>query len=309
MNLRIFDHVVDGFGFIYGIRGNKKSNRPRCILLYVPTNRPSSRSLNNQWYVKITDETGFTFLKENFPDLVFRNKVTEEEYVSVKKDNIVRVFHPVVSLETLIIGRKHPELRAFCAKLNEAGVAQKDIGIIGSTLIGFDLKRFHDYDLVVFGKEYVSVVQKMLRNFESLDTREVSKLAVEVGLKNNPIGYDFIQRVVRRRQRSAINFQRKEFAIKFAMTPHKEKILPMLAPDKEICLEGRVIDDEDSCIPPYSYKVVCDQKVFQVATYSFAFINSSYKNEPVRIFGTKRVGANLVTLDKPYHYIFSTEDL
>ena len=307
MVIKVFDHVLDRHGFLYVVRSIKDLKHPRTPVIYIPSGRFTGRLFENKNYIKLADETGFVFVKENFKDLLYVNPISKEEYVSVNLESITKIFDPVSKLGELMV--KDSKLKDFVEILLNEGVERKDIGIIGSNLVGFENQNFHDFDFVIYGRDnFMKLRNSSFRqNLEYLTEEQKRKIAIEVGLKNNPIGLENILKITSRRQKSVMMFGNKEFSLKFADRIYEIFYdYPDLEPEKEMIFKGELIEDDSAYFPPYTYKVLTERKIkLQISTYSFAFIGSSQKGDNVEVFGTKRKGENLVTLDKPYHYLVS----
>ena len=313
MFIRDFSAMEDKDGLIFTARGNNHDEAIiRACLIYVPTELPSSRIRRpDKRYFKIPDQTGYGFLSSNMPQKLHTHPITHETYPAVKLDDIVKVIDPIEALRTVLENNEYPQLEEFVSHLRQMGIPRDHLGLFGSVMLGFEQTNFHDFDLIVYGVQnkdrYVASRTGLFSDFgyESVSDSELEDITRNIAMKQNPIGFDLMHPVSINRQLSCMVRSGDLFSVKFGYLP-EETQKPMLFPPKgEVKLCATVVDDSRAFFMPYTYVVNDGRKDYIVQTDDFAFFSAAFRGQRVRILGMQREcpDINLITLQKPHHYI------
>ncbi|PIU88630.1 hypothetical protein COS64_03275 [archaeon CG06_land_8_20_14_3_00_37_11] len=313
MFIRDFSAIEDKDGLIFTARGNNNNeNIIRCCLIYVPTELPSNRVRKpDKKYFKIPDQTGYGFLSSNMFNKLYTDPITQETYPVVKVNNIVKVIDPIKSLQSILESNEYPQLEEFVSHIESMRIPKQSLGIFGSVMLGFEQNNFHDFDLIVYGiknkNKYMNSRAKLFSDFgyESVSNSELENITKNIAMKENPIGFNLMHPVSINRQLSCMVRNNDLFSIKFAYLP-EETQKPLLFPPKgDIKIEGIVTDDSRAFFMPYTYIVHNSKEEYIIQTYDFAYFSAAFKDQNVKIQGMLRKCpfANLITVQKPYHYI------
>jgi len=242
------------------------------------------------------------------------NHITKKRYKKViaknqnpeilEKPLIKKVFHPREHFNKNFnrlsgIWRKVPE------SLMRIGIDKKDIGIFGSSLIGFEIEK--DVDFVVYGKENC------------------------IKIMNN---IDFIRKYVKANKISEehINYQSKKYSLFLTPKNDFKKMLRnkwsslQIAPGllntirfvykidempknigikkgKKKIISGKVIDSFGTNFVPRIFYMNSDGKLIRVLTYFWAYQSCVKNRQKVKIFGEYNKKNNTLYLSKKDHWI------
>ena len=305
---RDFDYLEDLNRRFYRVIGNHHpQGRVRVCLSYVPTSAKSEYRKEGQNYLKVSDEMGYLFTRDNFPELMYRNPFTEQQFIALPIQDIERVYSPRSVLEHITRSGTHPALNDFVSRLADYSINQTQIGIHGSVLLGLK-EKVHDYDIVIYGidnfhtyKENFPQLKKT--GFKPINEEEIRGLAFSA-LRNHPVGLERMYAAKLARSSTVLLYKGFVFSIHFSYEEGEYESTPMQI-GKSISLltiKGILLDDSKSYFAPYAYLIQVDSEIYQVIAYSFAYFSVASEGDKVEVSGTLRDN-NLITIDEPCHYI------
>jgi len=158
-------------------------DRILSFLRYIP-DPEGERSLNGSRYTKVDSKQAYDFLNDNYPEYLFDCDVTRVKMMGVPTQRVERILSPVKRLEEIM---KHPSPDELLLKVikvaetfkEQAGIAQKHLGISGSILPNLYDSLVSDIDFVVYG---LKNHRKAMETFESIKHDKDSPLkAIEDG--------------------------------------------------------------------------------------------------------------------------------
>lgn len=136
------------------------NNRIICFLRYIP-DKNGDREKNGKKYSKVNSEEAYKFLRENYPEYLFKSEVTHVEMMGVPVDKVDEIIKPENRLKEIRDGKDSKiseETRNKLIDLSDffhyiAGIDYKNLGISGSTCPGLQKTESSDLDFVVYGLE------------------------------------------------------------------------------------------------------------------------------------------------------------
>jgi predicted nucleotidyltransferase len=279
-------HFITKDNLIFTTRGDHhEKGYIRAAAIYFP-NKNGEKFIKRIKFEKEIDEFGDGYLKAMKPEYV-RND-DEGNYILVPKKDILKVFEPYKALpkQKIKIKRKFYGLLRILRKI----VPKKDIGLIGSYLIGFANKS-SDIDIIVRGKENMKKIKKnmplILDNLNSknfLNEKKKIKSIIKYENKYNKENNDFSEMIDRRWPTiSNNNYLTK---IRFS---YDKKECPEIRFNKfkeEIKIEGIVIDDIGTNFMPRSFIIKSKNKKFIIYTYFWDFTYCVKKGDFITVKGS-----------------------
>ncbi len=210
---RDFIHTTDDL-FFASTNYLHPNNRIICFLRYVP-NPKGDREKNGKRYSKVDSEGAYTYLRENYPEYLFYDEVTQvKEMMGVPLDKVDEIIKPEKRLKEIReeyipkFEEKSKDSLSDMEKLFKklidlsdffhymAGISYDDLGISGSICPGLQKKGTSDLDFVVYGLENHRNAVNAYKKFKDQEV-EIPELNKKVTL--NRIDNDFFERVFQKR--------------------------------------------------------------------------------------------------------------
>lgn len=303
---RDFDYLEDKNGCFYKVIGNfHPPARIRVCLSYVPTSAKSQYAKNGMCYLKVSDETGYLFVKDNFPELMYRDPSTQQEFLAIPIKNVKQKCCPRSKLRQIITSTTHPVLNNFVLCLDKCGISENQIGIHGSLLL--ELKEeVHDYDIVIYGFRNLRAYKESLpklneAGFRQIDEEGLRNLTLGA-LRNHPIGFEQMYLAKLSRRDTLLLSDQCLFSIHFSYEKDEGISEQIGKPISPLRIEGTLLDGSQGFFVPYTYPIQVADEIYQVIAYSFAYYSVASEGEEVEAFGELRENRR-ITIDRPYHYI------
>jgi predicted nucleotidyltransferase len=210
---RDFIHTTDDL-FFASTNYVHPENRVICFLRYIP-NPEGDREKNGKKYSKVDSEGAYTYLKENYPEYLFFDEVTQvKDMMGVPLDKIAEIIKPEERLreirEEYIPKFKDKDNNSLSEEENllrklidlsdffhyKADISYDNLGISGSICPNLQKKGTSDLDFVVYGLENHRNAVRAYKKFKDQEV-EIPELNKKVTL--NRIGNDFFERVYQKR--------------------------------------------------------------------------------------------------------------
>ncbi|MCX6750515.1 MAG: hypothetical protein NTZ83_03585 [Candidatus Pacearchaeota archaeon] len=200
--------------------------------------------------------------------------------------NIKKVFKP-----RPFFNKNYKNLIRKWKKLADAlifiGINKNDIGIYGSYLIGFDIKR--DIDFVIYGKsnykkllKKIELIRRIIRA-KKISSRHINYQAKKYQLflskKNN-----FEQML--KNKWSSLQISKNNLAtLRFVYKNNEIKEDTKLRKGKSKIITGRVLNSLGASLIPRTFSIKYKNKTTRVLTYFWAYQSCVKDKQRIRIFG------------------------
>lgn len=231
-------------------------------------------------------------------------KLTYENHTTEKIPPIVKVFNPREHFQEnyLLLPRFW---KLFADTLLDIGIPFQDIGIFGSTLIGFPLKK--DIDFVIYGKSNRDLLFRNISKFHKiLSTTPITKKHIDyqVNSKTSFFSNENSFHDLLKNKWSSIQIipgllSTIRFVYKNNETP---KDLWKNKPIKRITIQGKVKNSWKSDFRPRAFDLITSQENYCIATKFWIYQSCVKDNMEVTIHGTLREN-NIITLDDKKSFI------
>jgi predicted nucleotidyltransferase len=290
-----------------------------CDVEYAPAeifkseNLKAYRTNGKQIFYKFYEDEGWKFVEKNFPEHMVFHKPLNRKVVGVKHPNIIKARKPEKELERLVATKPTNELLKALQKVLEtvttnSSLSTGNFGVFGSLLHGFYHPKFSDIDLIVYGRQNVAQIRKVL---QELYENKSSLLANEFESNESVRGknwrfknfspQEFVWHQKRKLIYGIFNDEASRRAIKIEFEPVKEwsEIQNEYGETNKITRAGwakaflRVKNDLDGLFMPSVYQVepleIVDGPKFgdvrRVVSYLEEFRMQAWKDEIVYVEG------------------------
>lgn len=170
----------------------------------------------------------------------------------------------------------------------------KDIGFIGSRLVGFERTGESDLDVVVRGRENYQNIRKNFRTILneigascSISRKQFDKSVKKYNWLFNPENNDFSDMLYNRWP--TVHLADQLFCkIRFTYHPAKDKIFfpPEVLNLEEESVSGKVILDEGVSFMPRHFRIESNRRVYTVVTYFWDYSYCVCDNDVVAVRGS-----------------------
>ncbi|MBS7646383.1 nucleotidyltransferase domain-containing protein [Candidatus Bathyarchaeota archaeon] len=179
LRLRDRDAIVTREGLIFRVFGYvHPSESYICDLEYAPaslfksTNPKAYRTDGRHVFYKFYEDEGWHFIQKRFPQHMVLYKPLGKKVVGINKEDIIEIRKPEHALKRLAERKPRDELLMALQKVLDAtvfslGLCLDDFGVFGSLLHGFYHPKFSDIDIVVYGRENLKKIRKILHDLYS----------------------------------------------------------------------------------------------------------------------------------------------
>jgi predicted nucleotidyltransferase len=319
--LRDRDAIITGEGLIFRVLGY--SHPPQayiCNAEYAPAaifrsdNYKAFRNRGQSVFYKFYGDEGWKFVENSFPQYMVRHEALRRSVVGVNRNVISEVRKPEEMLRKLLGAEPKDSLVAAMQNVLNIAVDQcrlsvDSFGVFGSLLHGFHHPEFSDIDLVVYGKENVARLRRML--LESYGTHSSplhnefetdDSIRGKVWRFQNYTPKEFLWHQRRKLIYSLFDNKENGRTIKTEFEPVKgwSELRNDYDPDTRVFPRGwvrmlaRVTSDDDAPFIPSVYSVepvrivqggVQAQQVGRIVSYLEEFRMQAFKDETIYVEG------------------------
>ena len=222
-------------------------------------------------------ESGFRYTKEAIYDVI-----------KIPKNSIVRHFDPrQANIKSNLAGI----WKLIYDQLINAGIPQSDIGIFGSTLVGFPLSK--DIDFVVYGMDNLLKVREKLPSIKSrlgifdIQLKHIEHQITKYSKRHSLLTSNFEKIIPNKWSALQISdgiLSTIRFAFKDNEVPDKFN-QHMLSEGIGISVIGEVIDATYSDFCPRLFTIKLGYKIYHVSTYEWAYQSCVKKGDRVAVKG------------------------
>lgn len=266
---------------------------------------------------------GYNNLQKIFANLVFSpdengdrwnnelklnyNKVVENNHLPVFLDykNIIRLYKP-----REFFSKQYSHLQGIWKKIADSfiqiGIPKEDVGIFGSCLLGFDIKK--DIDFVIYGFSNYKILRKNIEKIRKLTrTKKITKEHIKYQIKTHGTKYSKENSFFKLFSNKWSSLQIAPGILTTIRFVYKENEIPDLAKKtfnftgKEAIIIGEVVEDMHTNFVPRVFKVKSENKVYIASTYFWIFQSCVKRGQIVELKGYLK--DNLIILSKFSHYI------
>ena len=272
-----FDYVLDNKDRFWIVK--KNFNGIYGNLVFIPDK-------NGTRYNYLTKKR---YSKIKYPDCSF-NKIS--------KSKISKVFHPKECFKKKYPLLKNPWKDLADSLINLVG--ESNIGIFGSTLIGFKLVK--DIDFVIYGEENCKTIKK---NILSIKKKVLAKNISLEHIRYQTQKYnefhseknDFLNLL--KNKWSSLQFDKILSTIRFVDLDREFLDVPF---GKDKIIRGKVIREEADFLPRVFY-LDSSKGIIQVITYFWAYQSCVKKGDAVEVFGKYDSKNKILFLSNNSHWI------
>jgi len=175
LRLRDRDAIITREGLIFRVFGYTHPPEAYiCDAEYAPSNLFKSsnpkayRTDGEKVFYKFYEDEGWRFIEANFPQYMILYEPIGRKVVGVRHSDVAGVRKPEEALKGLLEKEPKDELLkafqiVFDATVACSGLSMEDFGVFGSLLQGFYHPKFSDIDIIVYGKENLERIRKILQ--------------------------------------------------------------------------------------------------------------------------------------------------
>ncbi|MGB9959896.1 MAG: nucleotidyltransferase domain-containing protein [Candidatus Bathyarchaeales archaeon] len=174
LRLRDRDAIITPEGLIFRVFGYMHPPEGYiCDLEYAPaelfqsSNSKAFRTDGKHVFYKFYEDEAWKFLGKNFPQHMVLHAPLGKKVVGVKCANIAEIRKPEEALQKLIGQEPKDELlkaleTVLEMSVHRLGLPIKDFGVFGSLLHGFYHPKFSDIDIIVYGRNNLAQIRRLL---------------------------------------------------------------------------------------------------------------------------------------------------
>lgn len=236
---------------------------------------------------------------------IYKKVIAENQNPQIlKKSQIKRLFRPREyfhknAYKLSGIWKKIPK------SLMISGVNKKDIGIFGSSLLGFKIEK--DVDFVVYGKENCI---KVMKNIEAIrryaNAKKISKAHIAYQSKKYSsflTSKNDFKKMLKNKWSSLQIAPGLLNTIRFVYKRNEAPKGIEIKKGEEKTFEGRVIDSFGTNFVPRIFYINSGGKVIRALTYFWAYQSCVKRRQKVKIFGEYNKKTNTIYLSNKNHWI------
>jgi predicted nucleotidyltransferase len=179
LRFRDRDAILTSEGLIFRVFGY--THPPEgyiCDAEYAPAelfksdNPKAFRTDGKSVFYKFYEDEGWKFIQKNFPHYMVFHKPLDRKVVGVCCADVAEVRKPEEALGKLVKKQPKDELLKALQKvldiiIDHSKLSMKDFGVFGSLLHDFYHPKFSDIDIVVYGKDNLAQVRRVLQELYS----------------------------------------------------------------------------------------------------------------------------------------------
>jgi predicted nucleotidyltransferase len=298
-------HFMTKEGDIFTTRGNiHPEGKLLSVGVYCLDDDGERDFLNNK-YKKSVDEFGNKWIGKKYPSYVEIGDLGSRVFVPI--DDIKLFFNPF-SVSNDMRGKMEKTMWGKLINVLERFVPKKDIGFIGSYLIGFPQEN-SDIDIVVRGVDNLKIIRDNFRNIlnelDAYNNLDESRLGISLKKYNSIYSSknNNFRNMIKNRW-PTVRTDEYMTKIRFSIDS-KELSLPEIRGSKIKNIEvlGDVIDDLGTNFMPRFFKIKCDNEFYDVLTYFWDYTYCVKNGDKVKIRGNLFQGNNILLCDRRKHGI------
>jgi len=275
--IEILDYILDNNDNFW-IVNNITNNIPKGYMVYKVSNEGRYNNITKKKYIRESEEEII-----NIPTNYKKIFKPQKFYLNHKKD-LTGIWKDYVNI------------------LNEIGINDKDIGIFGSYLIGFDINK--DVDYIIYGKDNLHKYYQNINYIkDKLKVTSISKEHIEYQYHKHKDKFnkkcDLLEIISR-------NWSGIELDNGILSTPRfidkNNMNLPLKQGiDKKI--KVKVLEGIYSVMQPRESLVEYNNDIYKVLTPTWKFQSFAHKGDILEIYGNVDDKNKLIVLDDKKYYI------
>jgi hypothetical protein len=285
-NLIECDYIVDKDYKIHIVRGYNNTKNILTNLVFEPSIEGRYNSLFKKNYNKVIN-------KNIMPSFLSKKDV---KFIFIPKENFSLIYKKI---KGTIWGE-------IVDNLIDLGIKKRDIGIFGSTLVGFDIIK--DVDFVVYGiKNYLKIRKNIEKLKSKLKVKDISKKHISYQIKKHTKKFskknDF--HLMLRNKWSSMQINKKVLStIRFVYNKDEVPKDIEIKKGKEITISGKVLESWRTDFSPRIFKTLTkDGKIYRILTYFWIYQSCVKDGQFVKIKGELNSKNNTIYLSKFKHWI------
>jgi len=269
--------------------------------------KKGDRKFRNKRYLKYVDEFLEKYSKKR-PEWIYYSSYGKR--LRVPKNEINALYKPFCS-EWEIYKHLQKDIYRKVVDVISGIVNRKDIGFIGSSMIGFDPQKNSDLDIVIRGLDNY---KKIRRSFGSIllklgATCSISKEQYNKSIKKyqklfNKTNNDFREMIYNRWPTIHIPGE-LFFKVRFTLNPNKDKVInfPSKLKTEEIITSGRVLDDVGVSFMPRYFKIKSDNNIdYNIVTLFWDYSYCVNQGDLIRVIGAVDKDRKIIVIRDPKHH-------
>ncbi len=276
--IELLDYILD-YDDNFWIMNELIGNKPKGFIVYkVDENGNRFNNITKKRYIKLQNNGEVELPKE------YKMLFKPQEFYRENKKNLKGIW------------KKYVEV------LNEIGIEDKDIGIFGSYLIGFDIIK--DVDFIIYGLDNLEKYRNN-NNFikEKTNTKFISEKHIDHQYQKYKDKYPEECDLKEIIKRNWSGIQVKEGVLStprfidknFTNIPEKK--------GKDKLVKVKVINGKKSDLLPRVANVLCNGETYKIITQMWKFQSFAKKDDIFWVYGNVNEDDKIIILDNYNHYI------
>lgn len=317
--LREHAYFMDHRGFIYLVRGpHHQPGRIKATLVYVPVAFQAHKfhPKTGTYYTKLIDELGGVFCHRNAPEMLYTDPITQDTFIGIPREQVQEYVDPVEQLGRIkaAFASGHP-LHSVLHTLASLGIAEMDIGVYGSHLVGLTADD-SDIDMMIYGTENFRRWEHGAAHAfgDKLTSRGEGRGLYRDLVTNYPFSFREARATWNQRFNPyMLTVGNASFGIRFAFSPAEVPQAESYSPIGEILCAGEVVNVDNSAFCPCVYCVAVDKlwgertvpSLIRAVSYRFNYRNLFALGDRVIVYGMQVASplGDLITLDRHDYFV------
>lgn len=276
--IELLDYILD-YDDNFWIMNELIGNKPKGFIVYkVDENGNRFNNITKKRYIKLQNNGEVELPKE------YKMLFKPQEFYSENKKNLKGIW------------KKYVEV------LNEIGIEDKDIGIFGSYLIGFDIIK--DVDFIIYGLDNLEKYRNN-NNFikEKTNTKFISEKHIDHQYKKYKDKYpkECDLKAIIKRNWSGIQVKEGVLSTPRFIDKNFTNILEKKGKDKLV--KVKVINGKKSDLLPRVADVLYNGETYKIITQMWKFQSFAKKDDIFWVYGNVNEDDKIIILDNYNHYI------
>lgn len=276
--IELLDYILDNNDNFWMI-SNITENTYKGHIVYKVSDKGKYNHLTNKYYTKETDSKGIIEIPREFQK-IFK---PQSFYIN-NKQNLKGIWKNYVNI------------------LNKIGIEDKNIGIFGSYLIGFDITK--DVDFIIYGKDNLYKYYKNINYIkEKLQVTSISFEHINHQYQKHKTKYhtkcDLIEIISR-------NWSGIELSNGILSTPRfidKNNMTIPLKQGKDKIIKVKVLEGFNSAMLPRTATVSYNNEKYKLYSNLWKFQSFAHKDDIIEIFGNVDPKNKIIILDDFKYYL------
>lgn len=263
---------------------------------------------DNFWIVQGIKDTkifGFNVYEKTFSKTNKYNNITKKYYIKRQTDKFEEIQNIKYFFKTRDFYLAHKNKltdvwKQIVLALNNIGVCDKDIGIFGSYLIGFDITK--DVDFVVYGYDNLQLVYKNIDSIKKqINASSISDKYIEYQFNKHKERHSSKCDLKKIISRNWSGLQIKDGVLSTLRFVYEKEYIT-LKTNKKI-FTGKIVDSLTSACVPRKTTFLSDGKLYTIYTNFWKFQSFARNGDVIEIYGNVDEQNNIITLEDYDDYI------